>query len=247
VLAVRFILARLWPRALFVLAAGWLLFAVLDSMENARFLAAGTHAQVAGLYVLRAPAVVLQLLGPALVLGTLATLGTLNRQAELTALAASGRSLAQAALPAAFALGLSAAGVHILFSQWVVPFTSSKAFELAVNVFDMRGGRYWEFYWRSEWFRAGPLFVHAQIAGDASYRNVTGVVLSDNGVRMKQRLMADSLVPAGHSQVTLKGAWLSTLGSHPHHEWTSEPWKCQRCPPRSARHLAFRSITTLGD
>ena len=155
--AIRYILSHLWPRVVFIILTGWMLYTVLDSMEAARFLAQGTREEVIKYYLMRAPSVAADLLGPAVVLGILSGVGTLNRHAELAAFAAAGRSLATTALPAVLAVALVASGGRVVLDEFVIPTTSRSVLRLAVDRFGIRGPRYHAFYQRTEWFRAGPI------------------------------------------------------------------------------------------
>jgi lipopolysaccharide export LptBFGC system permease protein LptF len=206
----RYVFALLWPRALFVVILGVVLFTVLDSMETARWLANGTAVDIAVFYACRTPEVMQQMMGAAVVLGLLATLGTLNRRAELASMSAAGLPMTRTLLPAALWLAGGAAAMHAFLSEVVVPPASVRAMELAVQTFKMGGGRHAEFYARPEWFKAGPIYARAQPGPNGRYEQVMGVVVDDAG-HVTQRFTAAAMVPADDGRFLLEGAVLHTL------------------------------------
>lgn len=224
-LSVRYVFAQVWPRTVFVVVVGWLLFVMMEGMESARYLARGTWQQIAELYALRAPEIILQMVAPGVVLGTLAGVGLLNRRAELAALAAGGRSLTQVALPAVLALCCCAVGLRVVLTELVMPATTYRAVTLGNDVFGMRGPRYWTFYWRDEWFRAGPLFARAQPAAGDSYNKVMAVTL-DGQHRIRERVVAVRMTPLDRSRFELEDAHVTRLGAAPayeHHDRRAVP------------------------
>jgi lipopolysaccharide export LptBFGC system permease protein LptF len=210
VLAARYVFHHLWPRAVFCVAVGWLLFVLMEGMETARWLARGTAWQVTELYLLRAPEVVSELIGPGVALGVLAGVGLLNRRAEMAALAAAGRSLAQVAIPGVLALSVVAAGVRVVLAEVVMPRTVGPAVNLSGGVFGMHGSRYWTFYYRDEWFQAGPYFARAQPQAGDVYTGVMAVRL-DQDFAMRDRVVAQRMTPADESSFQLEDATVTTL------------------------------------
>ncbi|MEW5849533.1 MAG: LptF/LptG family permease [Myxococcota bacterium] len=208
--ASRYIFSHLWPPTLFVILVGWLLFSLLDGMETARWLAHGTFPQVIFFYLLRAPDVMMELMNPGLVLGTLAGLGALNRRAEMAALSASGRSLATTALPAVLALGVMLAGARVVLSELVRPVTSMEALEMSTNIFRLFGPRYYAFYGRSEWVRAGPIYARAQPQDDNVFAHVTGAVIDEN-LQIKERLVARRISALDEHTFVLEDAVINKL------------------------------------
>ncbi|MBI5495720.1 MAG: LptF/LptG family permease [Deltaproteobacteria bacterium] len=214
-IAQRYVLSMTWPRTVFVVLAGWMLFVVMDSMESARWLAAGTWSQVALFYVYRAPEVMALMLGPGVVLGALAALGLLNRRAEMAALAAAGRSLRSTALPAVLVVSGAAAVTHAALAEWVIPPMGRQALRLAQDVFHLRTGRFWDFHHRSEWFRAGPIYARAQPAAGDAYERVMGVLVDDE-LHVRQRLVAARMQAAPTpGDFTLEGSVITTLPPSP--------------------------------
>lgn len=211
-LLARYILGMAWPRTLFISLLGVVLYTVLDSMEAARWLSHGTVGQVVVYYACRAPEVVQQMLGPAVVLGLLATLGLLNRRAELTCMGAAGRPLTHTVLPAAMLLSGGCAIAHAALSQWVVPRTGAVALDLAMNTFALRGGRYGDFYWRPEWFKAGRMFARAQPRGNRRYENVVAVTMDADG-RVTQRFVATGMEAEDDRVFVLEHAAIHGLGN----------------------------------
>jgi len=215
VVASRYVFSMVWPRVVFIAVAGWLLFSVLDSMEAARWLANGTMVQVVWLYVCRAPEIFQQMMGPAVVLGVLAGVGQLNRRAELAALSSGGRSLRTTVLPAVLVVSGGAALLHATLGEYVVPVAGREALRLSTDVFKIFGGRYWDFHWRSGWFRAGPVYARAQPADADSYERVMGVVLEE-GVGVTSRFVAQRMEAAptpGH--FVLQDAVITSFGPPP--------------------------------
>lgn len=208
--AVVYILNHTWPRVLFILFTGYMLFTVLDSMESARWLAKGSIQDVVLLYMLRAPGVMMDLVGPAVVLGILSGVGALNRRAEMAALAASGRSIKSTALPAVMLVASFMAAGHAASSQWLLPETSQMALGLSVETFGIYGPRFWSFFMRSEWFKAGPLYGKAQPGPNGTYANVMAVVLDEQGA-IQQRIQAKGMAPSGETAFHLEDAAVTTL------------------------------------
>ena len=166
----RYVLTRAASRALFVLLAGVLLYVVVDIMGISQQLSRGSPLQVLRLYLLRLPEMAVSLLPVAVVLGPLLAAGSLAKRHELNAVKSCGASMRRVAAPAFVVVGLLGALSHGILTELVLPRTAPSAVSLQDRVFQLRGPRYWSFYFPRRWMHTphGFLYTRSLRQGQAS-------------------------------------------------------------------------------
>ena len=159
----RHVFMRMLSRSLFVLLASALLYLVVDVMSIAQHLGRGTAWQILTLYALRAPQMLLQVLPIALVLGPLLAMGSLAKHHELVAIKANGGTIKKIVVPPALLLALLAALGSAALSEWVLPRQVARATQLQDRVFQLRGPRFWNFYFPRRWMRTPSGFIRVGV------------------------------------------------------------------------------------
>jgi lipopolysaccharide export system permease protein len=171
----RYVLTRVLTRTLFVLVAGTLLHIVIDIMAVSQQLARGSLGQILLLYALKLPEFALTLLPIAITLGPLLAMGSLAKRYEMAAVKFTGGTMRRVVAPTFVAVGLIAAGMHLTLTELIIPQTASRAVLMQHKTFNLRGPRFWNYYYPRKWMRTPAGFLHASSIQADTLSDVTYV------------------------------------------------------------------------
>ena len=198
----RHVFSKMLSRSLFVLLASALLYLVVDVMSIAQHLGRGSASQIARLYFLRSPQMLMQVLPIALVLGPLLALGSLAKRHELAAIKFCGGRVSRIIAPPALIIALGAALGSAALSEWVLPKQVARATSLQDRVFHLRGPRFWNFYTPRRWMRSPQGFVRVGQLRGGEGRNII-YLQHDSNYQPKLLIQAERLHREGQDY------WLS--------------------------------------
>lgn len=188
----RQVFMRMLSRSLFVLLASALLYLVVDVMSIAQHLGRGSAQQILTLYRLRLLQMLLQVVPIALTLGPLLAMGSLAKHHELVAIKSCGGTMMRIVVPPALTLALIAALSSAALSEWVLPSQISRATQLQDRVFQLRGPRFWNFYFPRRWMRTPSGFIRVGLLRGGEGRHII-YLQHDASYRPTQLIQAEKL------------------------------------------------------
>jgi lipopolysaccharide export system permease protein len=196
-----------------ILSALVLVFLVGDFVDRAKaYTGPDWISAVAELYLNKALVSLHQLAPAALLLAAGATISSLRKRGELTALQSLGFSPRVLLLPIG-GLALLACLSLVIFEEKVVVNASRRVEEITVHRFNRWGD--WRFYYvPKQWFRRGEHVFHLR-GGDVEqgFENAT-ILTMDHDFRLRRRIDARHMRSAGGSRWTMQDVMERTFHVH---------------------------------
>lgn len=139
-------------------------------------------------YFLSSPGIIIQMIPVSILLATLMLFSYLNKNNELIALVASGRSLLQISSPVIFVV-IVISIVSFLFSDYILPISNYQSEKVwAVNIKEQDESRFYrDFYQKKTWFRSNNAIYNIENY-DAEENKMYGinVYLFDDNFNLKE-------------------------------------------------------------
>ncbi len=206
----RYVLRTYVQFAVGIFAAVLTVFLVVDYVDRARIYANGTAWDVLVLYANKA-LVTTQQLGPAaLLLAAGATVSSLRKRGEVTAMRALTFGPSALYLPVLLCVGLACVGL-VAFDEWVGAEASRRVEEITVKRFN-RWGDWGLYHTPKQWFRRGEHIFHLRGGSlQEGFQNVSILTVTPD-FRLARRLDAETMQPLEGSRWRLGNVMERTFG-----------------------------------